>query len=326
MGITKPIIALTILLMTGLSTDMNNINSFISNDNFYEVAKRGAWHEVDNHEKSRYKDGKTIPIYHQITTAPNLLYVKIPLENTYVTDDMGMAAMEIDPLGNVVWERKAEEQTYFGIAPLNKDELLLSLLSYNRLIKINKKTGEETLILNEGVRDVQVTSDGDILTVENSETSKVILLSQNGTVIWESKPTFYYPRGVWRKTDGNILVVDFNHKAYEIDYKSKKIIWEMGGFNHPNSIQEMKNSNYLIADEHNNRVIEINPSMKKIVRKYDKGLWSPNSARELPNGDWLISDSDNHRVIQINRMFNIVWELSNLNNPNRAVRYDLRVQ
>jgi len=322
--ITKSILILSMFFYTGLSTDVYKNNPSITENIFHEIARRGAWHEVDNHEKSIISNEGTIPIYHQIVTAPNLMYYFLPKENTYVTDDMGMAAMEIDPLGNVVWEKKLQGQTYFGIAPLNKDELLLSLLNYNQLVKINKKTGEETTILNEAVRDVQVTSDGDILTVENSETSKVILLSQTGKVIWASKPTFLYPRGVWRKTDGNILVVDFNHKAYEIDFKSKEIIWEIGGFNHPNSIQEMKNKNYLIADEHNDRVVEVNPSSKKVVREYHGGLRSPNSARELSNGDWLISDSDNHRVIQINRLFNIVWELSNLNNPNRSVRYDLR--
>jgi hypothetical protein len=289
--------------------------------NFYEIALKGAWHTEDTGIKTRYDSiNGTKPIYRQISTPPNLLYVKLPEENTFITDDMGMASFEVDELGNVVWERKIYGETYFGIAPLNEDEIILNILSKKKMVKIDKKSGVENTIKEGLFRDVAITNKGEILTVEAIQDGRALLMDENGTIIWESYPIFQNPRGVYQKENGNILVVDFKHKAYEINYNTRNIIWEMDGFYYPNSIQEMKNGNYLITDEHNNRVVEVDPSTQNIIRSYTEGLWSPNFARELENEDWLISDTDNHRVIQVDNDNNVVWELSNLHAPNRATR------
>jgi hypothetical protein len=316
MNIKKVLLLVSLVFLFPLSS----VSASIDN-NFYDVALKGAWHVPDTGIKTRYDiTTGTKAIYRQITTPPNLLYIDLSEKNTFITDDMGMAAFEVDRFGNVVWEKKIYGQTYFGIAPLNDDELLLNMLSYGRMVKINKKTKAETIIKIGLFRDVAVTNQGLILTVESTQNGRVLLMSTDGTTVWQSEPAFYYARGVWQKKNGNILVVDFRNKAYEIDYNTNKIIWEMGGLSYPNSIQEMINGNYLITDEHNNRIIEVNPADKSIVRSYSDGLWSPNYAKELDNGDWLISDTDNHRVIQVNDQDNIVWEMSNLHAPNRAVR------
>jgi hypothetical protein len=291
------------------------------NMNFYNNALKGAWHVEDTGIKTRYSTIEgTKPIYRQISTPPNLLYVELPRENTYLTDDMGMAAFEVDEMGNVVWERKIYGETYFGIAPLNEDEIILNILSKKKMLKIDKKSGTEVIVKEGSFRDITITDKGEILTAEAVQEGRVLLLDTNGATIWESYPIFNNPRGVYQKENGNILVVDFKHKAYEINYNTRNVIWEMSGFYYPNSIQEMKNGNYLITDEHNNRVIEVEASTQNIVRSYTEGLWSPNYARELENGDWLISDTDNHRVIQVDKNNNLVWELSNLHAPNRATR------
>lgn len=286
-----------------------------------ETVFKGATHPEDQLEKTRYEPSVgTDPIYRQIKTPPNLLYTELPEKYTYITDDMGMAAYKIDSHGNVVWKKSIYHQTYFGIAPINEDEFLLSLYSDGEIVKINTATDKEELFYSGYYRDIVITADNKIVLVENIEEGKVLLLDMDGEVLWESNPQFFYARSAWQKEDGNILVVDFNHKAYEIDYNTKEIIWEMDGFNHPNSIQEMDNKNYLISDEHNNRIVEVDPSSNEIVRVYGEGLWSPNYARELENGNWLISDADNHRVIEVTSEDKIVWELYNMHTPNRAVR------
>lgn len=301
------------------------VSKHIHMDNyFYNVALKGATHIVDSNEKARFVsiDEGTKPIYRQITTPPNLLYIDLPENNTFITDDMGMAVFEIDKFGNVVWEQKQKDKTYFGIIPINLNEIVFNAYSYGRVEKLNKVAGEANIIYDGYMRDIVPAEGGNLLLVGHEDKGKAVIIDVEGKLIWESNPEFYYPRGVWQKEDGNILIVDFRGKAYEIDYYTKNIIWEMKGFNCPNSIQETINKNYLIADEHNNRVVEINPINKKIVRTYSRDLWSPNYARELKNGDWLICDTDNNRVIQINNQDNMVWELSNMHTPNRAVRLE----
>lgn len=314
------VIAILAILLNAFSG-----NTQTDNYDFHEVALKGAWHTEDTGEKTRYNPVEgTKPIYRQISSSPNLLYTQLPDENTFFTDDMGMATFEVDRLGNVVWERKVYGETYFGIVPLNENEIILNILSKNKMIRLNKKSGTETIIKEGQFRDIAITNKGEILTVEAIEEGKVLLLNENGIVTWKSCQAFLYPRGVCQKENGNILVVDFNHKAYEIDYNTGDVIWEMSGFYYPNSIQEMGSGNYLITDEHNNRVVEVEPLTKNIVRSFSDGLWAPNCAKELENGDLLICDTDNHRIIQINDKNELVWELSNLHTPNRATRVTTR--
>jgi len=295
---------------------------FINKDPFYDIATKGAWHEYDTGEKSQYNPvtRETIPIYRRIETPPNLLYIEPnDIESLFITDDLGLRAMELDKNGYVVWEYLFDANVnYFGIYPYGEDEVIVSMLNYGRVVIVNKITDEVRILIDVPVRDVQVISPNEILLMENLEKGRALIVNGNGEIIWESEPLFYWSRGVWMKQDGNILVTDFYNKAYEIDYNTKEIIWEVDGFKSPGTIQEMANGNYLIADEHRNRVIEINPQTNRVVRKYTN-VYSPNAARELPNGDWLIADSDNGRIIRINHKQHIIYEVSNLNNPNKAI-------
>jgi hypothetical protein len=77
---------------------------------------------------------------------------------------------------------------------------------------------------------------------------------------------------------------------------------------------QLPNSDYLIVDQGNNRVIEVNQT-KQIVWSYGPtsgpgALNSPNSAELLPNGHILIADENNNRVIEITPSGHIVWSYS----------------
>lgn len=289
---------------------------------FEEISKKGASHEIDTGEKTTYDAVKdhTEPIYRQLSSLPNLLYIKAPNKNTLFTEDMGMSAYEVDPLGNVVWQRRVQGETYYGIEPINSDEILLSVLNKSLLLKINKKTGVETIIANDDFRDIHLTPENKIAVVQNKEEGKIILFDLNGEKLWESQDTFFWARGVWQKKDMNFLIADFRNKIYEVDYQTGKIIWDFDDdFYYPNSIQEMLNGNYLVADEHNNRIVEVNPQKNKVVKEFSEDVFSPNCAKELENGNWLICDTDNHRIIEVKNQ-KVVWELSNLHAPNKVSR------
>jgi len=77
----------------------------------------------------------------------------------------------------------------------------------------------------------------------------------------------------------------------------------------------LANTDVLITDQGNDRVIEVNHA-KSIVWQYGQTgvagdgwnqLNSPNSAEQLTNGHVLIADEGNNRVIEVDSAQNIVW-------------------
>lgn len=84
--------------------------------------------------------------------------------------------------------------------------------------------------------------------------------------------------------------------------------WKLGigGLKAPRGAVRTKNSTILVADTGNNRIVEIDPSDKK-VWAYETRLNQPRWAERLPNGNTLIADSGNNRVIEVNAGGRIVW-------------------
>jgi outer membrane protein assembly factor BamB len=114
--------------------------------------------------------------------------------------------------------------------------------------------------------------------------------------------------------DNRVIVVDRNGN----------IVWHYGQagvtgndtneLNVPVCVIQLPNFDFLIVDQGNNRVIEVN-LFKQIVWSYGPtsgpgALNSPNSAELLPNGHILIADEGNSRVIEITRAGKIVWQYS----------------
>jgi len=122
------------------------------------------------------------------------------------------------------------------------------------------------------------------------------------------------PSGVPNTTacvDNRVIVVNENGL----------IVWQYGEagvagagpnqLNVPVFAVQLPNQDFLIVDQGNNRVIEVNGA-KNIVWAYDSTssspLNNPNSAELLANGDILIADENNNRTIEVNRSGQIVWE------------------
>jgi hypothetical protein len=91
----------------------------------------------------------------------------------------------------------------------------------------------------------------------------------------------------------------------------------------------LENGHVLIADESNNRVIEVTPT-KNIVRTFTIGgaLNAAAFASRLPNGHTLISDAGNNRIAEVDSTDHLVWQYvtnkgagSNSNpQPTRGIR------
>ncbi len=137
-----------------------------------------------------------------------------------------------------------------------------------------------------------------------------------------------------------VLITDQgNQRVILVNLFSKKIVWQYGTtgvvgigpnqLNNPNSAEVLENGHILIADELNNRVIEITPA-GNIVHTFTEGgaLNTAAFASRLPNGHTLITDSGNNRIVEVDSTDHIVWQYvtnnganSNPNpNPTRGVR------
>jgi outer membrane protein assembly factor BamB len=137
-----------------------------------------------------------------------------------------------------------------------------------------------------------------------------------------------------------VLIADQgNQRIIVVDWKGN-IVWQYGTtgvsgsgpnqLNSPNSGEILENGNILIADESNNRVIEIKPSDGSLVMTFtaSNSLGAAAFASRLPNGDTLISDAGNNRIVEVDKSDNVVWQYvtntgadSNPNpQPTRGIR------
>src|SRR5260370_15210919 len=113
--------------------------------------------------------------------------------------------------------------------------------------------------------------------------------------------------------DNRVIVVD----------QGCNIVWQYGmagvtgsgpnQLNVPVFAIQLPNHHFLITDQGNNRIIEVNKA-KQVVWSYGPtsgpgALNSPNSAELLPNGHILIADELNNRASDITRSGQIVWQI-----------------
>jgi len=111
-----------------------------------------------------------------------------------------------------------------------------------------------------------------------------------------------------------------------VDVFTKDIIWQYGRtgvtgsadnlLNNPNSGEVLENGNILIADEGNNRAIEVTPSLH-VVHVYSAGGATNGVAfaSRLDNGDTLMSDANNNRIVEVNGADQIVWQYATNTQP-----------
>jgi len=139
----------------------------------------------------------------------------------------------------------------------------------------------------------------------------------------------------------SVLITDQgNQRVILVDFLSRKIVWQYGTtgvsgsgnnqLDNPNSAELLADGQVLIADESNNRVIEVTIGQKTIAKTFTAGgtISGAAFASRLPSGDTLISDSKNNRIVEVNQKDQVVWQYvtntgtgSNPNpQPTRGIR------
>ena len=124
-----------------------------------------------------------------------------------------------------------------------------------------------------------------------------------------------------------VLIADQgNARIIVVDLFTKEIVWQYGKtgvtgsgddrLNNPNSGEVLSNGNILIADEANNRAIEVTPA-KRVVHVYTAAgtLNGVAFASRLGNGNTLITDANKNRIVEVNSADHIVWQYATNTQP-----------
>jgi len=137
----------------------------------------------------------------------------------------------------------------------------------------------------------------------------------------------------------HVLITDQGNARVILVNLLHRIVWQYGMtmvpglgpnlLNNPNSAELLSNGHILIADENNNRAIEVTVG-KALVHEYTAGgtMSGVAFASRLRNGNTLVSDSNNNRIIEVSPADAIVWEYDTNTEagsnpsplPTRAVR------
>ena len=218
-----------------------------------------------------------------------------------------------------------------------------------------ERIGAFTLISGTGIPPSSPPLPGCSDPINGCPDNRVMIVDQSGLIVWQYgmggvtgsganqlntpvQSLIFF--GSFDKRFGQFVVItDQGNQRIIVVNALKQIVWQYGTtgvagngpnqLNNPNSAEPLANGNILIADENNNRVIEVTLA-GSIVHTFTAGgtVSGAAFASRLPGGDTLISDSNNNRIVEVDPSDNIVWQyatnLQSGSNPNplptRAVR------
>jgi outer membrane protein assembly factor BamB len=230
--------------------------------------------------------------------------------NILIADQFNNRVIEVDPAGQIVWS--------FGLGP--HDFSAKSVVGTNDA----ERVGRNTLIAGSGLPPGI-----DPYCLAGCMDNRVLLVDPNGRIVWQygkfkvagsgSDELNTPVQATWTPLRTVFITDQGNARVIEVSVKTKKILWQYGQtgvtgngpdqLNNPNSAELLDNGHILIADENNNRVIEVNRK-KNIVATFTAGgtVSGAAFASRLPNGDTLIGDSNNSRAVEVDKKDTVVWQ------------------
>lgn len=241
--------------------------------------------------------------------------------NVLISDQFNNRVIEVDRQHNIVWSFGSGNPTLCNPGP----GAIIGLNDAERL--------SDGLTLLAGTGTPPNTPESSI--PNGCVDNRVIVVNHAGQIVWQYGKAgvtgsgfnqLNVPVFAIQLPNHNFLIVDqSNERVIEVDKSSKKIVWQYGqtgvtgiGFNqlnNPNSAELLSNGHILIADENNNRVIEVTRT-HQIVWQYSQGLSGAAFASRLPNGHTLITDSNHARIVEIDQAKQVVFQYFTNTAPN----------
>ncbi|MBV8124530.1 MAG: hypothetical protein JO370_10690, partial [Paucibacter sp.] len=217
-----------------------------------------------------------------------------------------------------------------------------------------QRVGELTLISGTGIPAASPPLPGCSDPVNGCPDNRVMLVNRGGHIVWQYGQAGVSGSGFnqlntpvqaavlkhFQNLPGlHVIITDQANQRVIVVDRQRRLLWQYGStgvagngpnqLNNPNSAEMLDNGNILIADENNNRAIEVTAA-GVLVRQFTAGgtLNGVAFASRLPNGDTLITDSNNNRIVEVDMTDTIVWQYATNtlagSNPNplptRAVR------
>ena len=216
---------------------------------------------------------------------------RLPNGNTLIADGgdvsgNGSEVIEVDPLGNIVWQYDNEGGFLFlhSARLLKSGNILLSDSSNDRVIEVNR---DKQIVFNTDEWD-------------------------NGTGKLSDGSHIAYPNDAYELEDGNLFICERNNnRAFKVD-RQGNVLWVYDkDIDRPHNGHMLPNGNMLICASDINTILEVSPA-KEIVWSYgdDKPetLDWPRAARRLENGNTMICDSKNSRIVEVTTKGQVVWQ------------------
>lgn len=247
-----------------------------------------------------------------------------------IADQFNNRVIEVDATGTILW--------HFGVGP--NDIAPTSIVGVNDA----QRVGRFTLMAGTGAPPGTEPK-----CPSGCPDNRVILVDRDGHIEWQygqfgvtgdKANQLNTPVQATWLPDGHVLITDqANQRVIEVEREHNQIVWQYGmtgvagagtnQVNNPNSAELLANGHILIADENNNRAIEVNRDHHILATFTAHGTVSGVAfASRLPNGHTLLTDSNNNRIVEVDATDAIVWQYvtntmtgSNPNPlPTRAVR------
>ena len=227
-----------------------------------------------------------------------------------IADQFNNRVIEVDGAGTILW--------HFGVGPAD--------VGPTSIIGVNdaERVGDLTLMAGTGAP-----AGTEPACPEGCADNRVILADRAGRIVWQY--------GVFGVTgagpnelnspvqntflpNGNVLITDQgNQRVIEIERRHNTIVWQYGttgvagaGANQlsaPNSAERLANGRVLIADEGNDRAIEVDGAHHIFASYTAQSTVSGVAfASRLPNGRTLITDSNNNRIVEVDATDHVVWQ------------------
>jgi hypothetical protein len=242
--------------------------------------------------------------------------------NLLISDQYNNRVIEIAPSGEIVWQ--------FGNGPSD-------LTSGASPVGVNdaQRVGHDTLVAATG-------NPGGFGQCNPGPCpdNRVMLIDKKKNVLWQYGQFGVSGSGpdeldtpvqaTWIPGKHVLITDQANQRVIEVNRK-KEIVWQYGVtggctppdsmadncLNSPNSAELLENRHILIADENNNRVIEVNRH-HHIVATFTAGgtVNTVAFASRLTNGNTLITDAGNARAVEVDASDAVVWQCVTNGEPN----------
>jgi len=155
----------------------------------------------------------------------------------------------------------------------------------------------------------------------NISTKEVFIVDFNGKKVW-SRTFTKRPYAADALVNGNILISFYENSMSVLEEYTRagKLVWSTKAMPLRGVVQEVRrlaNGNTLVTEPSSRRIVEIDPTGKRVVWQYGALQSTVASAQRLANGNTLIC-SYTGQVIEVSKAGKTVWSHMGLSSPRDA--------